>query len=76
MLVEPILRKWGLSDVPVAWYSPVALGTPSLMDTVPHPEYGNKLTVHEYQTAWLGTFHARPLAVEASQAAMEPYPPT
>jgi hypothetical protein len=56
MLVEPILRKWGLSGVPVAWYSPAALGNPALMDKVPHPEFGNKLTVREYQTAWLETY--------------------
>ena len=49
LLVEPILRKWGLSGVPVAWYYPAALGNPALMDRVPHPEYGNTLTVRQYQ---------------------------
>jgi hypothetical protein len=56
MLVEPILRKWGLSGVPVAWYYPAALGNPSLMDKVPNPEYGNTLTIRQYQTAWLETY--------------------
>ena len=56
MLLEPILRKWGLGGVPVAWYDPGALGDPARMDRIPHPEYGNKLTVREYQTAWLETY--------------------
>ena len=56
LLVEPILRKWGLSGVPVAWYYPAALGNPALMDRVPHPEFGNTLTVRQYQQAWLDTY--------------------
>ena len=56
MLVEPILRKWGLAEVPVAWYDPGALGNPARMDQVPRPEYGNILTVREYQTQWLETY--------------------
>jgi hypothetical protein len=56
MLVEPILRKWGLAGVPVGWYDPGALGNPARMDRVPHPEYGNVLTVREYQTQWLETY--------------------
>ena len=56
LLVEPILRKRGLSGVPVAWYYPAALGNPDLMDRVPHPEYGNTLTPRQYQQAWLETY--------------------
>jgi Transglycosylase-like domain len=53
ILAEPILRRWGLSGVPIGWYYPAALGNPSWLDRVPHPEYGNRLTVREYQTRWL-----------------------
>ena len=41
LLVEPLLRKWGLSGIPIGWYYPAALGDPSWLDRVPHPEYGN-----------------------------------
>jgi NlpC/P60 family/Transglycosylase-like domain len=53
ILAEPILRRWGLSGVPIGWYYPAALGNPSWLDRIPHPEYGNRLTVREYQTRWL-----------------------
>ena len=56
ILVEPILAKWGLSGVPVAWYYPRALTSPEWMDRVPNPEYGNTLTVRQYQAAWLETY--------------------
>lgn len=56
LLAQPILTRWGLSGVPVAWYYPLALTRPALMDTIPHPEYGNTLTVREYQTLWLATY--------------------
>jgi NlpC/P60 family len=56
LLVEPLLRKWGLSGIPIGWYYPAALGDPSWLDRVPHPEYGNKLTIREYQTKWLDTY--------------------
>ena len=56
MLVEPILARWGLSGVPVAWYFPLALTATEWMDRVPHPEYGNTLTVRQYQEAWLETY--------------------
>ena len=56
MLVEPILARWGLSGVPVAWYFPLALSATEWMDRVPHPEYGNTLTVRQYQAAWLETY--------------------
>ena len=28
LLVEPLLRKWGLSGIPIGWYYPAALGDP------------------------------------------------
>lgn len=42
--------------VPVHWYYPAAAHNPALMDLVPHPEAGNRLTVREYQTRWLATY--------------------
>jgi hypothetical protein len=51
--VAGFLARYGLQGVPVGWYYPTALTDPSWMDRVPNPEYGNRLTVREYQTQWL-----------------------
>jgi hypothetical protein len=53
-----ILKRNGnnLAAIPVAWYFPAALRDPSLMDIVPMPEAGNRLTIREYQQRWLTTF--------------------
>jgi NlpC/P60 family len=56
MFAEPLLRQWGLSGVPVGWYYPLALTRPEWMDRVPHPEYGNRLTVRQYQQEWLAVY--------------------
>ena len=56
ILAQPILDRWGLSGMPVAWYYPLALTHPEPMDTVPHPENGNTLTIRQYQQAWLDTY--------------------
>ena len=56
VLAEPILRRWGLGGVPIGWYYPAALGDPSWLDRIPHPEYGNTLTVRQYQTKWLDAY--------------------
>ena len=56
ILVQPILDRWGLVGVPVAWYYPLALTHPELLDTIPHPESGNTLTIRRYQQAWLDTY--------------------
>ena len=56
LVAEPLLRQWGLGGVPVGWYYPLALTRPDLMDQIPHPDYGNTLTVREYQTAWLAAY--------------------
>jgi murein DD-endopeptidase MepM/ murein hydrolase activator NlpD len=53
-----ILKRNGnnLAAIPVAWYYPAALRNPALMDVVPMPEAGNRLTISEYQTKWLAKF--------------------
>jgi hypothetical protein len=53
-----ILKRNGnnLAAIPVAWYYPAALRNPALMDIVPMPEAGNRLTIREYQQLWLATF--------------------
>ncbi len=56
LLALPILTKWGLSGLPVGWYYPLALLRPRLLDTVPRPDNGNRLTIREYQTKWLATY--------------------
>lgn len=45
-----------VSMIPVMWYFPAAANDPSLMDVVPMPWAGNKLTIREYQVRWLGVF--------------------
>jgi len=45
-----------VSMVPVMWYYPIAARQPEWMDRVPKPEHGNRLTIREYQTRWLGVF--------------------
>ena len=53
--VQAVLDRWmgDVSMVPVIWYYPVAATTPSLLDLVPMPNMGNRLTVREYQSRWL-----------------------
>lgn len=53
--VKAILATWhgDVSMVPVIWYYPKAAREPALMDQVPMPQAGNRLTVREYQLRWL-----------------------
>ena len=53
--VNAILWNWkgDVSMVPVIWYYPRAASDPALMDQVPMPWAGNRLTVREYQMRWL-----------------------
>jgi hypothetical protein len=53
--VNAILWTWkgDVSMVPVIWYYPRAASDPVLMDQVPKPWAGNRLTVREYQMRWL-----------------------
>jgi hypothetical protein len=53
--VKAILWNWGgdVSMVPVIWYYPKASRETELMDIVPIPSAGNRLTVREYQFRWL-----------------------
>ncbi|TDT18007.1 hypothetical protein BDK89_3621 [Ilumatobacter fluminis] len=53
--VVGILDTWAgdVSMVPVIWYYPKAARDPALMDQVPLPHAGNRLTVREYQHRWL-----------------------
>ena len=56
--VNLFLRQFNndVSMVPVMWYYPIAARETWRMDVVPKPEHGNKLTIREYQTRWLGVF--------------------
>lgn len=53
--VKAILWTWkgDVSMVPVIWYYPRAANSPDLMDVVPKPEAGNRLTIRQYQSRWL-----------------------
>ena len=56
--VTAILDRWqgDVSMVPVIWYYPKAATDPALMDQVPVPGAGNRLTVREYQHRWLDVY--------------------
>lgn len=45
--------------VPVIWYYPIAWDNDTIMDQVPAPQFGNTLTVREYQTGWLKLFNSK-----------------
>ncbi|WP_051063074.1 M23 family metallopeptidase [Ilumatobacter nonamiensis] len=45
-----------VSMIPVMWYYPIAASQPEWMDRVPGPQFGNRLTIREYQTLWLRNF--------------------
>jgi hypothetical protein len=53
--VQAILDTWkgDASMVPVIWYYPRSAREPALLDQVPLPWLGNRLTVREYQRRWL-----------------------
>jgi murein DD-endopeptidase MepM/ murein hydrolase activator NlpD len=45
-----------VSIIPVMWYYPLASRDVTWMDRVPNPAGGNRLTVRQYQTRWMGTW--------------------
>ena len=49
--------------VPMMWYYPRAAIEPLWMDRVPNPAGGNRLTIREYQTLWLGKLDANASAM-------------
>lgn len=53
--VRAILAATGdhLAAVPVYWYAPSAWNNDRLLDTVPAPGAGNKLTVRQYAESWI-----------------------
>ncbi len=55
--VQAILDQWhDIAYVPVNWYYPAAARNPALMDIVPAPQAGNRLTIRQYQTRWLNLY--------------------
>jgi hypothetical protein len=75
--VEAILDTWkgDVSMVPVIWYYPRAATDPKLMDEVPLPHAGNRLTVREYQHRWLdmlGLVSGKPVHYEAEALPPDP----
>jgi cell wall-associated NlpC family hydrolase len=55
-----------IAYVPVNWYYPAAADHPALMDIVPAPEAGNRLTVRQYQTRWLEIYDEKAAATDPS----------
>lgn len=75
--VEAILETWrqDVSMVPVIWYFPRAATDPRLMDEVPLPHAGNRLTVREYQHRWLdmlGLVSGTPIHYDAGALPPDP----
>jgi hypothetical protein len=59
-MVQSILDRYSdVSYVPLAWYYPAAIDDPALMDVVPAPEAGNRLTPRQYQAKWLDTYRSK-----------------
>lgn len=58
-MVEAVLVTYpgDVSMVPIGWYFPSALNNPKLMDQVPMPGSGNRLTIREYQQRWIDKYH-------------------
>ena len=42
-----------VSVIPLIWYYPAVLDNPALLDIIPAPEAGNRLTPRQYQTRWM-----------------------
>jgi hypothetical protein len=55
-----------IGRVPVIWYYPRALNNPGLMDVVPHPEAGNKLTPNQYRQKWMAIYKRMGAPCEAT----------
>jgi len=67
--VQAILDQWhDVAYIPVNWYYPAAADNPALMDIVPAPEAGNRLTVRQYQIRWLALYHEKLAATDVSSA--------
>jgi murein DD-endopeptidase MepM/ murein hydrolase activator NlpD len=45
--------------VAVSWYLPAALDDPTLMDHVPFPQAGNRITVRQYQMRWMAVYQQK-----------------
>lgn len=46
-----------LSSVPIIWYYPVAWNNTGILNSIPAPEAGNKLTVKQYAERWLTAYN-------------------
>lgn len=46
-------------NVPYSWYYPAVFKDPSLLDKVPSPEQGNKLTIRQYGQKWVTTYQKK-----------------
>jgi cell wall-associated NlpC family hydrolase len=67
--VQAILDQWhDIAYIPVNWYYPIAATNPALMDIVPAPEAGNRLTVRQYQARWLDLYRQKLAATDSTAA--------
>ena len=55
--VQAILDQWhDIAYVPINWYYPAAARNPALMDIIPAPQAGNRLTIRQYKSRWLNLY--------------------
>ena len=48
-----------VSVIPLIWYYPAVLNNPALLDIIPAPEAGNRLTPRQYQTRWMTLYTSK-----------------
>jgi hypothetical protein len=59
-MVTSILDRYtNVAFVPLVWYYPAAIDNPALMDVIPVPEAGNRLTPRQYQAKWLASYRGK-----------------
>lgn len=57
-MIRDAMARYGdqLLNIPYSWYYPVVLRKPELLDTVPRPGEGNKLTIRQYGYKWVDIY--------------------
>ena len=56
--VRSIMKSRGalVINIPYSWYYPAVFKDPTLLDKVPSPEQGNKLTIRQYGQKWVQVY--------------------
>ena len=67
--VRSIMKTRGalVINIPYSWYYPAVFKDPTLLDKVPSPEQGNKLTIRQYGQKWVQTYIGKYQAMRGHQ---------